>query len=338
MRVLITGANGFVGAWLTRATIELGHSALCGVRPTSDPARIIPLERRWPQHVERLMLDVRDRDSVNRAMESGQPDVVIHAAAYGVNSRQKDPIAAADTNIMGTLWVWEAAHKAGVARLVHIGTSYEYGEHECPITEDSPRYPLGIYGNTKAAASYLLRECGARGDPDPLIFWLFGVFGPGEGAHKLVPQVVRAAKAGQPLDLTEGTQKRDYLFVGDAAAAIAATATLPEDRFPAGRGFNLCSGEGVSVRDFATRIALHFGTASVLRFGARTSRPEGTGAVVGDPSRWREFCQSERRAGLRTRTSVEQALDGWDKDDIWRSVSLSDPADSTVRAAIPDSD
>lgn len=318
MRLLITGAAGFVGSWLARTALENGHHVYCGVRNRSDRGRIRALGARWPEHLQRVDLDLRDNDCVRRAFESSRPDAVIHAAAYGVDYGQQDVATAVETNILGTVHIWNAANATGVGRLVHIGTSYEYGSHADPIDEQTTRRPVGIYGKTKAMASDLLQQCGRAGAPKPLIFWLFGVFGPGEGQHKLVPQVVRAAKSGEYLALSDGMELRDYMFIGDAARSIVTACTLPREAFPAGQGFNLCSGEAVTVRDVATRAANCLGAPTVLRFGMRPPRPDAPSSIVGDPTSWQAFCSSHGLDTLTRLTRMESVLGAWD-DHTWEA-------------------
>jgi len=302
----VTGATGFLGRSVVRTLAAGGGKPVAsgrGGRPdwlaAGTPYARIDLAA--PEH----LADVFASHGVT---------AVIHCAAYGVDHRQQDLLTAADVNVRGTLALYLAADAAGIAPFVHVGTSFEYGHCDRDMTEETPLRPVGIYGATKAAASMVLLEAGRLGRKPPIVARVFGMYGPGEGDHKLVPQIVHAARTRTPLDLTAGEQVRDYQFVGDVARALAFLATLPAGRRPPDEVFNIASGEAVTIRAFAERVADHLGAADLLRFGSRSARPDRVARNVGDPSRFGALCRSCDREDLLRRTPMADAMRGFSSE------------------------
>jgi dTDP-6-deoxy-L-talose 4-dehydrogenase (NAD+) len=237
-------------------------------------------------------LDLHSKTDAASALDAARPEVVVHCAAYGVRASDSDPAEAVNVNVRGTVLLHAAACTFG-ARFVHVGSCWEYGSPPGAAEADAPLRPIGLYAATKAAASVILRERGTTLGNPPAIVRPFAMFGPGEPPYRLVPQIIDAARRRATLDLTAGTELRDFIAVQDVAAAIAALAVLPAARFPTGREFNLCSGVGRTVRSFAESIARILRAEPLLRFGALPSRTSQPANCVGDPAQWRAFCAQQ---------------------------------------------
>ncbi len=296
-RVLLTGATGFVGANLARVLADReGVSVVAALRRGSNAWRIKDLAGR----VETVVLDVTDERSVNECMTAAHPTHVVHCAAYGVNAAQQEVAAALDVNLHGPLRLLHAAAKVSVKRFVHLGSCFEYGDKPGRIKEDAVPEPTAIYGSTKAAAAILLRERAAALGIETVILRPFGLWGPLEPAHRLVPQIIAACHARQPLDLTACEQVRDYTFVMDMAGWIARIAltegTLPFDVI------NLGSGGEVVLKDFVLRIARALGGENLMRFGVLPYRPREMRSLVADTKR------AEVVLGRLELTPIEEGL------------------------------
>lgn len=276
--LLVTGASGFLGAHIAAGAQARGLRVRAGVRASSDRAR---LERLAPG-IDTVLIDL-DSDAVMLAEALEGVDTVIHCAAYGVDHRQSDFATALALNVAGSMRLAEAVAASG-RRMVHVGTSYEYGNADDVLTEESRLAPSGVYGVTKAAASLAMQDLARRTGAAIAVVRPFSMYGPLDGAHKFVPLVIAASRAGRPVELTPGDQERDYLYVEDVVDACLTLAAA--DRFPVGGIFNICSGRGVTLRTLAdAAVAAAGGDASVLRWGARPYRPAESMRVVGDPSR-----------------------------------------------------
>lgn len=302
MGVLVTGASGFLGGHVVEQLRGLGAQPVLGLRRRCSqlPAHLADLPA--------IVVDLCETTDLQPQLRASGVQTVIHCAAYGVDYRQQDPLQAIRVNVAGSAHLLRESARAGVTRFVHIGTCYELGDSEGLLAEDAPLQPHGVYGASKAAATLMLRQLGESTGLRPLILRPFGLFGPREGRHKLVPLVLDAVRNQTPLALTAGAEIRDYAFVGDVARAIAATARVTESGYPAGACFHLCSGIGVSVRDFATRVAEVLAGARWLRFGELESRVGSPRRIVGNPESFSRFCQQNGLAGLMASDFSESVI------------------------------
>lgn len=283
--VLITGASGFLGAHVTAACQNRGIPVVAAVRACSDLRRLQVLA----PNVDMIQLDVTSSLEVLRdQLRTVRPSAVIHCASYGVDYRQSDFDSAVQVNLVGTWRLLCAAAEVGVSRFVHVGTAYEYGFADEEVDEDRRLQPSGVYGVTKGAATLAVLDGGIRLGVPVVVVRPFGMYGPLEGRHKLVPMVMRAGLTMTPIELSPGWQRRDYAYVGDVSAACVELAVRHD--FPAGQIFNLCSGKGLFLRTLAAAaLDAIGGNPDVLRWGAKPYRTGEVMYLVGD-NRLAERC------------------------------------------------
>ena len=155
--------------------------------------------------------------------------------------------------------------------LVHAGSALEYGDVAGHLSEESITNPTTVYGKSKLEGTRRvtrLYQTRGRG----LAARLFTVYGPGEAPERLLPSLIRAASAGDPLELTEGLQQRDFTYVEDVAEGIL---KLGLSRSPDWPVVNLATGRLASVKTFALTAARLLGLGKErLHFGAIPTRPE----------------------------------------------------------------
>ena len=264
VRVLVTGATGFLGRWVVRALAAQQAEVAVTVRDRSRLASISGLEiaadRAW-------MVDCAVAGQLATAVESWSPAVVIHLAGYGVAKDERDPgvMARINTEVLGELLDALARCPSpgwSGQRLVHAGSAFEYGALQEELDEGAPAAPTTDYGRSKLLATQLLqREAAARGVA-AVVARLFTVFGPGERQGRLFPTLLAAAEHDRPIALSSGEQQRDFSLVWDVAAALVALARLPGDaslakRPPLDLGVvNVASGKLHSVRAFIEAAAV----------------------------------------------------------------------------------
>ena len=273
MRVLVTGASGFLGAHLCRVLAESGLAPVAGCRRGSDLWRLKGLAPDVPV----AHLDLKDAASVAAALDEAAADAVVNCAGYGVNYNEQDYFEAYAINVAGAMNVARAALDRRI-RIIQIGTSYEYGDWPSDISEDFPLKPKGVYGKTKAAASLALSALAESQGSDLAILRLFSMYGPLEGIHKLIPGVISATHTGRAMDMTPGEQIRDYMYVGDAAMAVVNALQRPSAS--AGKIFNIGSGQGIALR---TLVSAAVGDAAEIGWGKRPYRPDEMMRVVSNP-------------------------------------------------------
>ncbi|HYX69294.1 MAG TPA: NAD(P)-dependent oxidoreductase [Terriglobales bacterium] len=288
---LVTGASGFLGSALARCLAEKGVSVYALVRPSSR------LERLDTSRVTVVAADTGRADGLQQALDGIRADYVFHLASYGVSQAERDPQLMCDGNAGLVCRLLEAIAGWKVRKFIQTGSCSEYApaEEGTRIGEEHPIRPMSLYGAAKAAAVGSGRALAKQMGLPFLTLRPFMIFGPGEAPERLVPYLIAKLSRDQAVDLTAGEQKRDLVYVEDAAEAFyrAAQSAASEG------ALNVCSGRAVRVRAIAEAVADAMGKPrSLLRFGARPYREDEPMWLVGDPSRMEEATGWRARAGL----------------------------------------
>jgi nucleoside-diphosphate-sugar epimerase len=279
-RVVITGASGFVGKRLAAACVARGDRVVCLLREGSElPAPLAAT-------VEAIRAIGTDPANMAAAVMAAKPDIVFNLAAYGVAPSDRDAGMADLVNRQLPVALLRAAAAVG-APMVHAGSSAEYapGAPGRLLREMDPLESEKLYGRSKAEGGEQVVALAGALEARVAILRLFNVFGPGEASHRLLPSLLSGLGAGQRVALSPGTQKRDFVFVDDAVdAMLAAGDALAISSRPARWIANVCTGEALSVADFACMVAAEAGfSESLLGFGEIPIRPDDLPWVVGDP-------------------------------------------------------
>lgn len=277
-RVLVTGASGFVG----RNVIDV-------LRARADVDVIAGVRTPPPQessHVRWVQLDLTDPKSLAAVFADHRPTHVLNLAGYGVHPKEKDEAEAYRVNVRAVLDMIDQAASLGVKRFAQVGSCFEYGVKVGPISETTPLQPSGAYAVTKAAASLLGRERAAALGVDFVVLRLFGVWGPYEAPHRLVPAIRAGSEAKTPVKLTAGLQIRDFSYAPEIAGVMTML-LLQAERLPFDV-INLGTGVGRSVREFASLVAKSLGCEELLEFGTEPMRANDVPSLVADTRRLRQ--------------------------------------------------
>jgi UDP-glucose 4-epimerase len=229
MRCLVTGGAGFIGSNLVDALLARGDEVT--VVDNLSTGRISNLEPGLAAGAELEEMDIRDGEALSRLAAERRPEAIFHLAAQiDVRKSLADPFFDAGVNVGGTANVLEAARASECGRVVSISTGGAiYGEGEgqqLPLPEDSPIAPLSAYGQSKFAAegyvSLYERLYGLSG----VSLRLGNVYGPRQdplGEAGVIAIFCGLLKeGGQPTVFGDGTQTRDYIYVGDVVSAALA--------------------------------------------------------------------------------------------------------------------
>jgi NAD dependent epimerase/dehydratase len=255
MKVLITGADGFIGSHLTEALVRQGYEVRAFVLYNSfgswgwlDSCGMDVKGR-----FEVFAGDIRDPHGVKEAMKGC--DAVLHLAALiAIPYSYHSPDTYVDTNVKGTLNVLQAARELGVSRLVHTSTSEVYGTARfVPITEEHPLQGQSPYSATKIAADQLAYSFHTSFGLPVVIARPFNTYGPRQSARAVIPTIITQIAAGRKqIKLGAVSPTRDFNFVRDTVAGFIAA--LKSDR-GLGEVVNFGSNFEISIGDTAKLIA-----------------------------------------------------------------------------------
>jgi UDP-glucose 4-epimerase len=262
MRAIVTGGTGVIGSQVVRALLARGVEVVV----TSTRGRLAllaDLEGRF----ESRLADVRDTEAMERLVGAVGPDVVVHLAAALPGACEADPVAAAELNVTATAALYEAAARAGARRFVYGSSKSAYGELAGaePVTERAPARPLRVYDVTKHAGELLIAAQARRGGPEAVSLRFATIYGPGKAERHtgaaLLSRLIEDAIAGRPVRIERGgDQVDDMIWVGDAAAGVAAAALAPGRLAPL---YNLSTGVPTTLREFAAGVGAAFPTATI---------------------------------------------------------------------------
>lgn len=303
MKVLITGAGGFVAPYAARAfATRFPGVALVGTSLGGGP---------HPGFPETFALDVGDGAAIVAALETVRPTHVLHLAGVAApRQANDDPQAAWRINLMGTLALGRAILRVSPQTiLLNAGSGLAYGDtarRDAPLDEDAAFAPLDDYAATKAAADLALGAL-ARGGLRVARLRPFNHTGAGQSEDYAIPAfaaqiaAIEAGRRAPALHVGDLEAQRDFCDVADVAEAYALTAeAATQGRIAPGRAFNLCSGRALPMRALLDMLlAMSPARIEVERDPAR-ARPADIARMVGDPTRaaaelgWRAAIPLER--------------------------------------------
>jgi UDP-glucose 4-epimerase len=244
VRVLVTGANGFIGSHLVRQLKLEGHEVLVLVRPNADIQRLHGIP-----NLQFLYTDLRGIRSVSAGILAFQAEMVYHLAWWGGNSSQYVHDAKqVFENAPGSLDLLEITAKAGATRFVGFGTCVEYGRYEIPTSETLEPQPQNLYGFSKLRVGQLLES--ASKALNVSFAWIrpFWLFGQQDDMQRLIPMVIDTFSRGLSPKLTAGEQRWDYLYIADAVKALVSL----KDHSNVTGTFNLASGLCHPIKEIVT--------------------------------------------------------------------------------------
>jgi UDP-glucose 4-epimerase len=235
VRAIVTGGAGFIGSHVVDTLVERGDEVVV----------LDDLSHGKPENVnpgaELVVADIRDRQAVEEVFGEARPEACLHLAAQAdVRVSIARPDFDGEVNVLGTIRLLEAAREHGT-RIVFASTGGAiYGECAEPATEAAPREPLSQYGTSKLAGEEYLATYNRLYGSRHTALRYGNVFGPRQDPHGEAGVVAiflgLLARGEEPHIFGDGTQQRDYVYVGDVAAATVAALEQPTGVFNVGTG------------------------------------------------------------------------------------------------------
>ena len=273
-KVLVTGADGFIGSHLTESLIEKGYKVKAFVYYNSFNQwgwlDTIPKEKL--EQIEIFSGDIRDPNGVREAMKD--VDMVFHLAALiAIPFSYHSPDSYVDTNIKGTLNVLQAARDLNTERVLITSTSEVYGTAQyVPIDEKHPYQGQSPYSATKIGADRLAESFYRSFKLPVSIVRPFNTFGPRQSARAVIPTIITQLLAGKDeIKLGSLSPTRDFNYVKDTAAGFIAIA---ESEKTIGEEINIATQQEISIGDLAKEIISQINPSAKIICDEQRLRPE----------------------------------------------------------------
>ncbi|HUK31270.1 MAG TPA: NAD(P)-dependent oxidoreductase [Candidatus Acidoferrum sp.] len=318
MRILVTGASGFVGSRLVERLIEQGGHDLYTLQRYVTGRYVLGAD----QGVKTVFCDLRDHFAVRAAIREVQPEAVVHLAAVSPVSYSYDhPNEVLDTNLTGTVNLAESCLRE-VPHFKHFlfaSTSETYGNGPVPKREETPQAPNSPYSVSKhAAEKYILYMWDAYKFP-MTVLRPFNTYGRRDNTHFLVERMLVQMLRGNTVKLGDPTPERDLIYVDDHVDAYLTCLDNPK---AIGGVFNFATGEKITVQVLAEKMRDLVGFRGEILWNTIPRRPLDIQVLYGDATKAKSVL------GWQAKVSLEEGLRR--TIDFWRKKMTGS---DTVRAA-----
>jgi len=290
-KILVTGADGFIGSHLVEALIQEGYSVKAFVYYNSFNSWgwLDSLPKQIKNEIEVFAGDIRDPNGVRTAVNG--VDSVFHLAALiGIPFSYHSPDNYVDTNIKGTLNVLQAARHLDLERILVTSTSEVYGTAlKIPMDEKHPRQGQSPYSATKIGADFMADSFYRSFNLPVTIVRPFNTYGPRQSARAVIPTIITQLLDGaNKIKLGSLSPTRDFLFVKDTANGFI---KIAQSNKTIGEDINLATGQEISIGDLAEELIQQINPQAKIETDEQRLRPEKSEVdrLLGDNSKVRQL-------------------------------------------------
>jgi len=273
-KVLITGADGFIGSHLTELLLEKGYNvkAFCYYNSFNSWGWLDTLPQEKLDEIEIFTGDVRDPNGVRTAMKD--VDIVFHLAALiGIPFSYHSPDSYVDTNVKGTLNILQAARDFDLERVLVTSTSEVYGTAQfVPITEDHPKQGQSPYSASKIGADYMAESFFRSFDLPVTMVRPFNTYGPRQSARAVIPTIITQLASGkEEIELGDLYPTRDFVYVKDTAKGFLKVSECDD---LIGEEVNIATQNEIRIGDLAQEIIDQINPDAKIKQDSQRVRPE----------------------------------------------------------------
>ena len=312
-KVLITGGTGFLGHHVARSLLN---------RKADVSLLIQPHEKTWRLEnigvtINIVKAKLANREETKAAVDKVQPEVMIHFA--GRMERRRDVSILDDLvnhHITSTVNLILSADPEVTRLIINTGTSEEYGEQTDPFVEILPVDPVSPYSATKAASTAMAIYLSKTIDIPIVTMRPFIAYGPAQLHDTLIPFLIKGVLQKKAIDLTEGSQYRDFIYVDDLASCYMAAIEKAET-FKKPEIFNVGTGQRTRVRDVIETIADILNGHEYLEIGARSMRPGEAPSMIADIKKAEKIL--DWKPAITLRDGLKKTINWWQAhEEFWQ--------------------
>jgi nucleoside-diphosphate-sugar epimerase len=277
MKILMTGATGFIGSHIAENLVKEGHQiyAICRNKSNFDKCEQFKNKVTWIN---------QDYPDWRKEMVSIELDQFIHTAWAGVTATERNDWTLQLSNFEFSKSMIDLAIRLNAQKIICLGSQAEYGMYNYKVTEEHVPEPADAYGAIKLLTLYYLQNSSAQSNISWYWLRIFSVIGENENKSWLLSQVMDKLLSGEEIELTPGEQFYDYLYIADFIHALKQIITCDSDLSAV---YNICSGRPVKIKQLLLLVAEKLNSnISALKFGAIPYRKNQNRYMVGSPERF----------------------------------------------------
>jgi GDP-4-dehydro-6-deoxy-D-mannose reductase len=313
-KAIITGINGFIGSWLAEELLAKGIEVTGTVLNKSNLHNINHIKER----LELIFCDIRNKNIVERAIKKVSPELIFHLAAQSFPTVSwQEPIETIETNVIGTVNVFEAVRKLNIEPKILVAcSSAEYGlvkPKEVPVKENHSLLPLHPYGVSKVAQDLLAYQYFKNFNISVIRARIFNTTGPrkvNDVCSDFAKQIAEIESGRRPQKMLVGNlnTRRDFIDVRDVVHAF--WLLLEKGRY--GDAYNICSSKAYLIKDILDKLLSYSEKEINIEIDRRKLRPSDEPIIMGDNTKLRKDC------GWKPKISIDKTL----KDilEYWRNI------------------
>jgi len=298
MRVLVTGASGFIGSHVTEALLKANHKVLALTLPKDDLWRLDKVLSK----IDILRGSLNDFSLIEGEIQKWEPDACIHLAWYAEPGKYlESPENLASLN--ASMHLLTAMANFGCKHFISAGTCFEYAQKAEPLTEDDRTQPETLYAAAKSSFQLIGGQIAKQ---SPIRFsWgrIFYLYGRKEHPLRLVPAAILKILHNEVFASSPGEQMRDYLHVSDVADAFMAILENQAEGI-----YNICSGEAVAIKSIIQQIGSLTGKPELVEIGALPYRNWESMYLCGNNERLRALGWT---AKVNLQEGLQDAIQYW---------------------------
>ncbi|MFH5831631.1 NAD-dependent 4,6-dehydratase LegB [Halalkalibaculum sp. DA384] len=315
MKVLITGADGFIGSHLTELLLVEGYNvkAFCYYNSFNSWGWLDTLSQEKLEEIEIFTGDIRDPNGVRTAMQD--VDMVFHLAALiGIPFSYHSPDSYVDTNVKGTLNVLQAARDLELERVLVTSTSEVYGTAQfVPITEVHPKQGQSPYSASKIGADYMAESFFRSFDLPVTMVRPFNTYGPRQSARAVIPTIITQLASGkEEIELGDLHPTRDFVYVKDTAKGFLKVSECDD---LIGEEVNIATQNEISIGNLAQEIIDQINPNAEIKQDEQRVRPEKSEVyrLYGSNEKLKEFTGWVPEYSLKE--GIEKSIDWYTKEE-----------------------